>query len=274
MALRFVRARHVPPSGDLGRMRRQQHFIDRTLAAAVGTGTGTGTGAGTGADGKPSGARLGPEHLAGAIRGLFGSIRTDPDLRAEQLIDLAGALRAAPGGVRTEFATVPIADFNHWVPGWGSTLLWDADRAGALFTALRSDRSITGLWPRPETVPVAIDPRTVTAGLRDASGQPGSAARATVWLRASGFRTTDGRLGGHVPDTTVPKTVISYAPTRDRAARALHAALPGSVLRVDYGRDDAVDVLLGRNFSEIRRVHHDWYEAEGGPVTGKEINCP
>ncbi|MGP3967962.1 LCP family protein [Streptomyces sp. 6N223] len=126
-ALAYVRARHVDGSSDLGRMERQQRFLAAFLDRAV-----------------SSGVLLNPARLSGTAQALLGSVRADPGFGAEEMLDLAGAMREfKPSDAR--FASVPLSDHNRTVPGIGSTVAWDQDKAGNLFAALREDR------PLPDT---------------------------------------------------------------------------------------------------------------------------
>jgi LCP family protein required for cell wall assembly len=126
-ALAYVRARHVDGSSDLGRMERQQRFLAAFLDRAV-----------------SSGVLLNPARLSGTARALLGSVRADPGFGAEEMLDLAGAMREfRPSDAR--FASVPLADVARSVPGLGSTVAWDQEAAGRLFDAMREDR------PLPDT---------------------------------------------------------------------------------------------------------------------------
>lgn len=136
--LRYVRARHINRPGDLGRVRRQQRVVADLLARLV-----------------SRDALSGPVNTARTARALLKSVRTDAGTDLLDLVRIGrtlGALRAN----QAEFATVPIREFDHRVPGVGSTLLWHEARSAALWAALAADRPIKGdprIQPVPETAP-------------------------------------------------------------------------------------------------------------------------
>jgi anionic cell wall polymer biosynthesis LytR-Cps2A-Psr (LCP) family protein len=127
-ALAYVRARHVDGSSDLGRMERQQRFLAAFLDRAV-----------------SSGVLLNPSRLSGTARALLGSVRADPGFGAEEMLDLAEAMREFKTS-DARFTSVPLTDTNRSVPGLGSTVAWDEEAAERLFAALSEDRPL----PRAE----------------------------------------------------------------------------------------------------------------------------
>ncbi|HCA85149.1 MAG TPA: LytR family transcriptional regulator [Streptomyces sp.] len=259
-ALEYVRARHVPPPGDLGRVRRQQRFLvglmeklfdDRALADPAG--------------------------LARTARALLASVRTDEGLTTGKLITLGKALRQLPSS-NAEFATVPIADFDRRVPDWGSTLVWDKPRAEALFADLRADRSIVPETPPGETapVPVAMAPAGVRVRVSAGPGaEPGSVARIARELRANGFTVVDGPSASARPaavENSGP-TEIRYDPALQRYAPTLAAALPDARLRPARGHGKVFEVTVGAEPGRVATVVHDRSSVEGAPVTVDELSC-
>lgn len=98
--LRFVRARHIERPGDLGRVRRQQRTVSDLLTRLT-----------------AEGALADPAAAAGTAATLLKSVRTDDRTGVADLARIGLALaRLRPE--RTEFATVPIEEFDHRVPGW------------------------------------------------------------------------------------------------------------------------------------------------------------
>ncbi|NGO67744.1 LCP family protein [Streptomyces sp. SB3404] len=250
-ALRFVRARHVPPPGDLGRVRRQQQLVAGVLLRL----------AGERADD--------PSALLRAARTLRRTVRTDEGLTRQQLLRLGGRLRGLSAR-RMEFATVPIADFDHRVASWGSTLAWDDRRARALFRALAEDRPLTrdrALAPPPGVRPVAVDPGLVPVRV---VGEGRESARVERALRRNGFSVA-GRGGGRRAEG---RTVISYAPGYDGYARVLAAALPQARTRPVVGHSRTLTVRPGAGRVRLARIVHDRSSVEGAPVTAKDLACP
>ncbi|WP_051741029.1 LCP family protein, partial [Kitasatospora sp. MBT66] len=123
-ALKYVRARHVDGSSDLGRMRRQQKLVAQLLHQLT-----------------SGGVLLSPVRLARATDSLLASVKADKGLSADDLITLATRMKELTAG-RADFVTVPLASVDHPVAGWGSTVLWDKERARALFDAVREGRPL------------------------------------------------------------------------------------------------------------------------------------
>lgn len=254
-ALRFARARHVFPPGDLGRVRRQQQLVAgilERLASPELTGD--------------------PAKLLRTVYTLRGTVRVDDSLSTERLVELGRDLRGLEKG-RTEFATVPIDDFDHRVPGWGSSLTWDKPRATALFEALREDRSLLSerrIQPPPGVRPVGTRPSEVSVRVE---GRPSAAAKVASGLRRNGFLVADG--GGRA--TAKGRTEIRYAPHWKAHAAALAEALPGARQRPVAGHSRTLTVRLARGEApsahRVATVAYDRSSVEGAPVSAGAFDC-
>lgn len=230
--LRYVRSRKVGSGvpGDMGRMRRQQHFVGQLLSTLARTGS-----------------LSSPLRLHQLASALHDSARMDRGLTDARLLRLGRSL----SGVRLadmEFSMVPMDDFDHRVDGWGSTLLWNEEGAKELFAKLRADQPIT--TPRTGPPAVALDPRTIAVRVHDGTRQPGTGERAASALREQGFD------AGRAPQTgateagyAAGRTRIRYGPGRDRQAETLAAALPGGA-RLE--RDDAAGGFATKPVSPSR----------------------
>ncbi|WP_344446830.1 LCP family protein, partial [Kitasatospora nipponensis] len=179
-ALKYVRARHLDASADLGRMHRQQRFLAELLHQA-----------------ESSGLLLDPGRLATAAGGVLKSLTVDQQLTGQDLVELAGRLREL-SAANADFATVPLAQVDHPVPGWGLTVLWDQAGAKRLFEALRDGRPLTGQGaptaPALLTVPPLPSTAPALTGRVPLTG-PLSAARArTAPPRAAPSAPTAGAL--------------------------------------------------------------------------------
>ena len=119
-ALGYVRSR-ASARGDLDRVQRQQRFLAALMAKAASPGV-----------------LLNPARSVPLARSVTGSVTVASGDRLHHLARLAFTLRAIGqgDGVAT---TVPISRSEH-VPGAGSVLRWDRERALALFGALKADR--------------------------------------------------------------------------------------------------------------------------------------
>ncbi|MGW1765951.1 LCP family protein [Streptomyces sp. NPDC002073] len=246
--LRYVRARHINRPGDLGRVRRQQRVVADLLARLV-----------------SRDALSGPVNTARTARALLKSVRTDAGTDLLDLVRIGrtlGALRAN----QAEFATVPIREFDHRVPGVGSTLLWHEARSAALWAALAADRPIKGdprIQPVPETA-APTNPAGITVRVDDAD-----VAEA---LRKNKFKVTDTSASAPAVRPSGPP-VIRYAPGLEEHAATLAAALPGSRLVAVPGHDTAFEVTVGTRPVRVKTVTYDRNVAEGAPVTGDRISC-
>lgn len=269
--LRYVRSRKIGwgVPGDMGRMRRQQHFVAGLVTALAG-----------------SGAFSDPRRLWELAEVTHATARVDQGLSLPRLVELGQWLYGIQRG-DMEFATVPIADFDHRVPDWGSTLLWDDAAAAKLFDRIRADLPLVRAGDqdrdrdRDERDParVLVDPRSIPVQVHDASGRDGTGVEADRALRATGFTTT----GTPLPAEPSEQTVIEHGPAAERAARALATALPSARLKlVETGDPDTdypalgeptLHVYLGVDYQGVRPVRYDRNEAEGGAVTGDELTC-
>ncbi|MGW4896569.1 LCP family protein [Kitasatospora sp. NPDC004240] len=230
-ALKYVRARHVDGSADLGRMHRQQKLVAELLHQI------------TSGD-----VLLNPVRLARVTDGVLGSVKADRDLRPEDLLTLARRMRDLTAG-RADFATVPLADLDHPVSGWGSTVLWDQAAAGALFTALREGRPLSAADPSPSpsaaTAPGgAVAPEQIRVQVFNATGTPGLGARVDGELRRAGFATT-GAPANAPAGASPSRTAIRHDPRWDVSARTLAAALPGAELVAVPGLGPTLQVYAG-----------------------------
>ncbi|MCZ7416038.1 MULTISPECIES: LCP family protein [unclassified Streptomyces] len=273
--LRYVRARKIGwgVPGDMGRMRRQQHFVAGLVEGLAGRGAFS------------DARRL--RELAGVAH---SAARVDQGLSPARMVEFGRWLHGIRRG-DMEFATVPISDFDHRVPGWGSTLLWDDAAAVKMFGRIRADLPLVRAEekaPDPgrepgrdddDPAPVLVDPRSIPVQVHDASGRDGTGAEADRALRATGFATTGTPLSAGPAE----RTVIEHGPAAERAARALATALPSARLRLVETGDPATDypargeptlqVYLGADHQGVRPVRYARNEAEGGAVTGDELAC-
>jgi LCP family protein required for cell wall assembly len=247
-ALQYVRARHIGRPGDLGRVRRQQRMVSDLLSKLT-----------------AENALSSPVSTAQAARTLLEFVRTDAGTGLYDLIRIGSALGRLGAG-QTEFATVPIRDFDHRVPGVGSTLIWDTDRSAALWQAIAADRPLMGdtlIQPVPET-PVTTDPARIPVRVDDPTVAAG--------LRASGFRVIDTSAQAPVVRPEGPP-VIRYDPAREDDAATLAAALPGALLEPVAGHDETFDVTVGTAPTTVKKVTYDRNTVDGSPITGDRLGC-
>ncbi|MEU2261938.1 LCP family protein [Streptomyces sp. NPDC019645] len=247
-ALGYARARHLNPPGDLGRVRRQQRLLADMLDGLT-----------------ARGALADPVKAADTARRLLKSVRTDDRTGMNDLIGIGWTLGRLPAD-RMEFATVPIAHFDHRVPGVGSTLLWHESRSRALWEALRADRPITGdtrILPVPETR-AGTNPAGIKVHVDD--------AEVATALRRSRFVVTDTSASAPAERPAGPP-VITYPAGREADAATLAAALPGARLQAVTRPDGVFDVAVGSEPAVVKTVTYDRNLAEGAPVTADRLRC-
>ncbi|WBB58973.1 LCP family protein [Streptomyces sp. WMMC500] len=269
-ALAYVRARHLDGASDMGRMKRQQRF----LAAVIDKLTGT------------SGL-MNPLRFREVGSTLLGSVRTDASLDTGAVFALGKALHGfSPGS--SEFATVPVADMDHRVPGLGATVRWDEERARRLFDRLREDRPLKARGGGPEgrkgkgtgkgkgkggPTPVEVPPERIRVQVANGTAETGLGGRVDRTLARTGFATTGA------PTTAAPadRTVITYDPEWDRSARSLAAALPHAKLSPVRGHGPLMTVTLGADHERVHRVRPADPILDGADVwsavTGDEVLC-
>ena len=262
-ALQYVRARHIDADSDLGRMQRQQRFVAQVIHKVTSSGTLTN-----------------PVRLEQVADTVLDSVRADEGLRTTDLIALARTMKGFSSD-SSEFASVPLSNLNYHVPGVGSTVRWDADKAGRLWAAIRADEPIAppaakaasrpaGSAAPVRTARVDVAPARISFRVENASGTNGLGAAAQKALHATGF------VGIGLPTTAdrhSTRTVVRYDPRWDRSARSLAAALPGARLVPVTGQGGVMDVTLGTDFVKVRPVTADAPQPAGPPRTGAQVTC-
>ncbi|MEE1826552.1 LCP family protein [Streptomyces sp. BE20] len=244
-ALKYVRARHLDGSSDLGRMHRQQKLVAQLLHQLTSGGT-----------------LLSPVRLARVTDSVLGSVKADKGLTADDLITLATRMKDLTAG-RADFATVPLSAVDHQVPGWGSTVLWDRAGARALFDAVRAGRPPTEATasaapsgasgpaavtpPATPTAVPAVVPEQVHVQVFNAAGVAGLGARADADLRRAGFATTGAPSNAPV-GTAGGRSVIRYDPRWAESARTLSGALPEAELTPVPGLGPTLQVYVGGDY--------------------------
>jgi LCP family protein required for cell wall assembly len=124
-ALAYVRARHSG-RGDLDRVERQQEFLGSLVDRMTSPGV-----------------LLNPFKGISLLRTGTDAVAVDEAAHVWNLIRFPFAMRAIAGGGGVA-TTVPVAG-GASIPGVGSVVQWDRERALALFEALQRDRPVDGL---------------------------------------------------------------------------------------------------------------------------------
>ncbi|NGO71301.1 LCP family protein [Streptomyces boncukensis] len=273
-ALQYVRARHLGDGSDLGRMKRQQRFLASVVARAT-----------------DRDVLMNPVRFNKVARTLLDSVRADRGFDSAKMMALGQAMRGfSPAS--SEFASVPVADPGHRVPGLGSTVRWNRKKADRLFAALRADRPLAdagkaaegeaadreaaanggkaGTPAKPARVEVA--PGGIRVKVENGTEVTGLGRRIDRELRGTGFATT--QAPGNASRSRPGRTTIAYDPGWDRSARSLAAALPGAELVRVAGQGPLLRVVVGNPEQEVRPVRANPLADHGdAPVRGDKVGC-
>lgn len=195
-ALAYARSRHLSwqdddgrwhsdPTSDLGRIKRQQDFVRRTISQAI-----------------SKGARN-PATLARMVRDGVRHVALDPYTTPQDLIDLG---RAFDSFDAEDLVTIelPVVGMNR---GGAAVLDLVEPEATRLLTPFRGDP--TG------GANATFDPSTITVRVANGTGRSNEGARTTDRLADVGFRVRNPRDASR----QVQRTTISYHPTLEAEAR-------------------------------------------------------
>lgn len=248
-ALNLVRARKVygDPTGDLGRIHRQQVVLSALLRQAVSAGT-----------------LLNPAKLKAFLEAFTKSTYTD-NINVDSMLQLADSL----GDLNPEkvtfytLPTVPSAD--------GDSEELDP-KAAAVFEALLNDQPLPGeptvttksntsrassstksTSKTPATSAAAVqkltvNPADVDLEVVNVSGRPGVAGDAKGPLNELGFDITDADLTLPADEPVYAPVTVLYAPANRAAALTVAAAVPGSVLETQADLGSRIRLLLGSSY--------------------------
>jgi LCP family protein required for cell wall assembly len=226
-ALAYVRARHyqtfeggrwrTDPTGDLGRISRQQDFIVRALRRAVDKGI------------------RNPVTLDNLVDAALDTVTVDDLLNADDIVDLASRFRGFDPDLLDLYA-LPVTDDTI---GGAAVLRLVDTRAQPVLDLFRG------------TDAAALTPDGVRVKVLNGSGRPGEAGRASDALVAAGF-TSAGT--GEAESFDISRTVVRYeagqAAAADLVARYLDGGAALEQVEGPVGAD--VVVVTGADFTGVR----------------------
>ena len=198
-ALAFVRQRHGLPHGDLDRIKRQQYFLKAAFQKVT-----------------SAGILLNPFKLHDFLDAVGRSLLTDPSLN---LLDLAQSFASLTAGKIT-FATIPNNGPKLIYPDGVETSIVEVNRAAIpAFVRQLEGKGDSAL---KKAKPAA--PATVTVDVLNGTDTSGVARRNATALQRLGFKV-------NTIDSTAAtaKTTVEYPDGAESAAKAVLAAVPGSV---------------------------------------------
>jgi polyisoprenyl-teichoic acid--peptidoglycan teichoic acid transferase len=225
-ALAFVRSRafqtyeggswRTDPTGDLGRIERQQDFIRRALRRAVDRGM------------------RNPVTLDSLIDVGLASVVVDDVLTAEDIIDLSRRFRSFDPEA-LELLALPVAD----------------DTVGGAAILRLVDREAQPLLERFRAAPGAVEPSGVRVKVLNGSGRSGEARETADALSQVGFGV--GQTG-EAESFGRPRTVVQHGPGQREAADLVARWLEAGALIEEVDDDLDADVVLvtGTDFDGLR----------------------
>jgi LCP family protein required for cell wall assembly len=226
-ALAYVRARHyqtfeggrwrTDPTGDLGRISRQQDFIVRALRRAVDKGI------------------RNPVTLDNLVDAALDTVTVDDLLKADDIVDLASRFRGFDPDLLDLYA-LPVTDDTI---GGAAVLRLVDTRAQPVLDLFRG------------TDAAALTPDGVRVKVLNGSGRPGEAGRASDALVAAGF-TSAGT--GEAESFDISQTVVRYEAGQAAAADLVARYFDGGAALEEVDGPVGADVVVvtGADFTGVR----------------------
>lgn len=231
-SLAFVRARYFDPTGDLGRMKRQQEFMgalfDKATSPAVLTN---------------------PAKLIGLADAAASSLTVDENFDRRSMWNLIASTRV--GSTKdVSFQTIPVSG-DTMKPGVGSVILWDESAARDLFALLNSGASLSkeGGDSRPV---VEVAPASISVQVYNGSGVSGLASKAANDLAAAGYTVRGPAQNAKTQGAA--DTIIQYDPRYDVSLKTLEEALPGARTEEVANLGRTFKIVVGSSYSGVRSV--------------------
>jgi len=233
--------------------------------------------------------------LKNVLDAVLGSIKVDEGMTSRTFLDLGGKLRNLSNSGVT-YAQVPLASVDHQVPNWGSTVLWDEEKARVLFDAIRQDKDPGASTRKPKDtkataapggsasgpVPVEVAPDQVTVRVFNGTSTQGLGTRAHNDLAGLGFSTAGSPRNSTAGDGV--RTIIRFDPKWDRSVETVKAALPGAVAEPVTGLGGTIEVIVGSSYAGVTAVRvapaadeTPTTDTTGNPAysskSGDEVSC-
>jgi LCP family protein required for cell wall assembly len=243
-ALALMRARYnLDGGGDLPRIKRQQEFAAAMIRKATSTSL-----------------LVDPFKLQSFLVTAASSLTTD-GFGLGTMRKLANALHeVGAGGVH--LLTVPNLSGQPGVP-YGD-VLWDPNKAPALWDALRKDEPIPGLakptpsatasatpTPTPTGPPLIVAPSGIYVAVKNGSGKPGLAHEVAQQLTGEGYHVVSI---GDADRDTYTRTEVRYGSTKVESSQTVAASFPGSKRVADPTAGSTITVVVGSDFTKVAPV--------------------
>lgn len=228
-ALAYVRSRHyetfedghwrTDPTGDLGRISRQQDFIVRSLRRSVDKGV------------------RNPVTLDNLVDAALETVTVDDQLKGDDIVDLGRRFRGFDPA-RLDLYTLPVSDD---IIG------------GAAVLRLRDAPAQPTLDLFRGTQGGSVTPESVRVKVLNGSGRPGQAGSASEGLAQVGF-TSAGT--GEAESFDVGRTVVRYPAGQGAAADLVARYIEGGAVLEEVEGPLGADVVLvtGADYAGVRSV--------------------
>ena len=248
-ALAFVRARKFDPTGDFGRIQRQQQFLGSMLRRATSLGV-----------------LARPDRLYRFLDTVAKSLTVDDKLGLDDMRNLASKLRGLDPA-KIVFVTVPYQPKGVY-HGKQLAVELDLPAAQALFESIRADDAIkANASPAPTQQPsdLIVRPSRIRLKVLNGSGVDGAARRAADALAEIGFVI---RGTGDADAETYTQTIVRHGPSKADSARTVAAALPGSATQLDQTLGSTIEVVIGSEYNGVRPVTVSTPSPSASPTSG------
>ena len=225
---------HSDPWADLGRIRRQQAFLQALVKAALDKGL------------------TNPVRANAFVGSLVHEVTKDSALRVSDVIRTGASFRSfSPSKLATYTLPVTVST-DHPL---GDVLLLKQPDAGTVV-----NNFLGRATPASGATPGAAAPAGTQVTVLNALGTTGLAATTATKLRTSGYQI--GTVG-NAPSTDLARSQISYAPGRLADAKTLASTLLGGARLIEDPSlaPSHLTLILGPGFTGIRPL------TTGGPTT-------
>jgi LCP family protein required for cell wall assembly len=239
---------HSDPLADLGRIRRQQAFLQSLTKAALDKGL------------------TNPVRANAFVGSLVHEVTKDSALRVGDVIRTGAAFRSfSPSKLATYTLPVTVAT-DHPL---GDVLLLKQPDAGTVVDRFLGRASA----PAPTGTPGAAAPANTQVTVLNALGTDGLAATTATKLRQSGYRIA---TVGNAPAADLARSQIAYAPGHLADAKALAGTLVGgaSLLEDPSLTASQLTLILGPGFTGIRPSGSGGSGSAAGKAPGSEAKKP
>lgn len=245
-ALKFVRARHlevsngvdwVPdPTGDLGRITRQQVFLERSFHRAREQVTGLG----------------GPKSVMDMIDAATRNVGLDTTLTLDDLLDLAQRFSQVEDEA-LRIHSLPVENFR--TAGGAAVVRVIPEEVNPILAVFGGG------------IDTSVKPDEVSLTVLNGTGAPHQASDVSDALKAVGFKVLG--IGDDDATEPLPRTEVRYGEGSEEAADLVsrHLTNRATLVPDDSLADGRVVLVTGLDFTTVQRVPHPADPKESAPTS-------